>query len=126
MPESSSLDERISFLTHHSKAIMLIDCSRLNVKEMMIMLDLVQHTVARHEKNSLLVLADMNDVHLDRATAQRMKEVLTLDRPYVKRAAWIGAQSVPKVYVDNFKSFSQREFRAFETREEAMDYLAQD
>jgi hypothetical protein len=126
VPESSSLDERISFPTHHGKAIMLIDCSHLNVKEMMIMLDLIQHTVVRHEKNSLLVLADMNDVHLDRTTAQRMKEVLTLDRPYVKRAAWIGSQSVPKVYVENFKSFSQREFRAFETREEAMDYLVQD
>ena len=126
MPESSSLDERISFPTHRGKAIMLIDCSRLGVKEMMIMLDLIQHTVARHEKNSLLVLADMNDVHLDRTTAQRMKEVLTLDRPYVKRAAWVGSQSVPKVYVENFKSFSQREFRAFETREEAMDYLVQD
>ena len=126
MQESLPLDERISFPTHRGKAIMLIDCSRLGVKELMVVLDLIQHTVARHAKNSLLVLADMNDVHFDRATAQRMKEVLTLDRPYVKRAAWVGSQSVPKVYVDNFKSFSQREFRAFETREEAMDYLVQD
>ena len=120
------MDERITTLTHRGKAIMLFDCSNLSAKEMLIMLDLIQHTVARHDKNSLLVLADMNGVHLDRASAQRMKEVLTLDRPFVKRAAWVGAQSVPKVYVENFKSFSQREFRAFETRERAMDYLVEE
>ena len=52
-----------------------------------------------------------------------MKEVLTLDRPYVKRSAWVGTESVPHVYYENFKTFSQRDFPTFKTREEAMDWL---
>ena len=39
----------------------------------------------------------------------RMKQVLVLDRPFVKRSAWIGTESLPKIFYENFKSFSQRE-----------------
>jgi hypothetical protein len=83
----------------------------------------IQRTVARHAAGSLLTLADLTGAHIDRAVATRMKEVLTLDRPYVKRSAWVGADSVPKVYYENIKSFSQRDFAPFKTREEAMDWL---
>jgi hypothetical protein len=117
------MDERISFVTHQGKTIMLIDFSGCTAKEMMPLLDQVQHAVARHDRNSLLTLADVTDAHLDRNVAMRIKEVLVLDRPYVKRAAWVGSESLPKVYLDNFKSFSQRDIPPFATREEAMDWL---
>ncbi len=87
------------------------------------MLDEIQRTVAQHDTGSLLTLADLTGAHIDRAVSTRMKEVLTLDRPYVKRSAWVGVDSVPKVYLENIKSFSQREFAPFKTREEAMDWL---
>ena len=115
--------ERISFFTHKGKSIMFIDFSHCQPKEVLPLLSDIQITVARHEKKSLLILTDMTDAHLDRNGAQRMKEVLVLDTPYVKRSAWLGMQSVPKVYVENFKSFSHRELTFFNTREEALEWL---
>ena len=117
------MDERISFVSHRGKGIMLVDLSHCEPKEILVMLDEIQRTVARHDTGSLLTLADLTGAHIDRAVATRMKEVLTLDRPYIKRSAWVGADSVPKVYLENIKSFSQREFAPFKTREEAMDWL---
>ena len=58
--------------------------------------------------------------------ATRIKEVLVLDRPFVKRSAWVGTESLPLVFVEHFKNFSQRDFPAFKTREEAMDWLVKD
>jgi hypothetical protein len=55
-----------------------------------------------------------------------VQEVLVLDRPYVKRSAWVGTESLPKVFYEHFKSFSQRELPAFKTREEAMDWLVEE
>ncbi len=49
-----------------------------------------------------------------------------LDRPYVKRSAWVGVESLPQVFYEHFKNFSQRELPAFKTREEAMDWLVQE
>jgi len=120
------MQERISFFTHQGKSIMFIDFSHCQPKEILPLLNQIQTTVARHERNSVLIFSDMTGAHIDRAAAQRMKEVLVLDRPFVKRAAWIGVQSIPKAYIDNFKSFSHRELTFFDTREEALDWLARE
>jgi hypothetical protein len=71
----------------------------------------------------VLILADFAGAEIDKRVARRAEEVLVLDRPYVKRAAWIGTESLPKVFYEHFKSFSQRELPTFKTRDEAMDWL---
>jgi hypothetical protein len=74
----------------------------------------------------VLTLADFSDAQVDKAVATKIKEVLVLDRPYVKKSAWVGTESLPHVFYENFKSFSQRDIPAFETREEAMDWLVKE
>lgn len=87
------------------------------------LLDMIRADIARHEKGSLLTLADFTGAEVDKAVATRIKEVLTLDRPFVKRSALVGTDSLPHVFYEHFKNFSQRELPAFQTREEAMDWL---
>ena len=117
------MDERISFVTHKGQKILVIAFGGAETKELLELLNAVQRTIALEPRNSLLTLGDFTGAHIDREVATRMKEVLTLDRPFVKRTALVGANSVPKVYLENFKHFSQRDFAKFETREEAMDWL---
>jgi len=120
------MSERISFITHRGKSIMVIDFSQLESKELLLLLEIVQRTVAQHDKGSLLTLVDVTGAQIDRNVATRVKEVLVRDRPFVKRSAWVGADSVPKVYYENMKSFSRRQFPAFKTREEAIDWLVKE
>jgi hypothetical protein len=118
-----SLDDRLHFIKHKGQAIFVIDFSHCTAKEMLLLLDLVRADIARHAPGSVLTLADFSGAHIDKNVATKIKEVLTLDRPYVKRSAWVGTESLPHVFYEHFKSFSQREFPTFETREEAMDWL---
>jgi hypothetical protein len=118
-----SLDERLRFIKHKSQVIYLIDFTHCAAKEVRLLLDLIRADVARHEPGSLLTLADFTGAEIDKNVATRMKEVLALDRPYVKRSAWVGTESLPQVFYEHFKNFSQRDFPAFKTREEAMDWL---
>ena len=90
------------------------------------LLELVRADVARHAPGSLLTLADFTGAQIDKTVATRMKEILVLDRPFVKRSAWVGTESLPHVFYEHFKNFSQRDFPAFETRTEAMDWLVED
>jgi hypothetical protein len=115
--------QRLQFVTHKGQEIFLIDFSHCASKEMMVLLDQVRALVGRHAPGSVLILADFSGAQIDKNVAMRMKEVLVLDRPYVKKSAWVGAESVPHVFFENFKSFSQRDFPTFKTREEAMDWL---
>ncbi len=118
--------ERLRFIKHKGKAIFLVDFSNCSGKEMLVLLDQVRAHVARHEPGSVLTLADVTGAHFDKAVAMRVKEVLVLDRPYVKKSAWVGTESLPHVFYENFKSFSQRELPCFKTREEAMDSLVEE
>lgn len=115
--------DRLTFVTYKGKSIFIIDFSRCSAKEMLALIEQIRIVVARHAPGSMLTLADFNHAEINRKVATRMKEVLTLDRPYVKRSAWVHAESVPHVFYENIKSFSQRDIPIFKTREEAMDWL---
>lgn len=120
---SNVLEERLRFVKHKGQLIFMIDFSRCTPKEILVLLEQVKALVARHAPNSMLILTDFTGAEVDKKTLTRMKEVATLDRPYVKRSAWVGVDSMPHVFYENVKSFSHREIPSFNTREEAMDWL---
>jgi hypothetical protein len=119
----TAVSNRLRFVHHKGQVIFVVDFSHCKAKEILALLDQVKQIVARHAPGSMLTFADFTGAEIDKAVATRMKEVLVKDRPFVKRSAWIGAESVPHQYYENIKSFSQREFPVFETQEEAMDWL---
>jgi len=115
--------ERLRFIRHKGHPIYFIDFAHCKEKEMLMLLDMVRADIARHEKGSLLTMADFTGAEVDKLVATRIKEVLVLDRPFVKRSALVGTESLPQVFYEHFKNFSQRELPTFQTREEAMDWL---
>ncbi|MGO8793557.1 MAG: hypothetical protein ACLQLC_01940 [Candidatus Sulfotelmatobacter sp.] len=117
------LDERLRFIKHNGHAIYEIDFRKCSAKEMLLLLDLIRADVARHAPGSVLTLVEIAGAEVDKNVATRIKEVLVLDRPYVKRSAWVGTDSMPRIFYEHFKSFSQRELPTFKTREEALDWL---
>ncbi len=124
--DSGLRQERLRFVKHQGHVIFLIDFSHCGAKEILLLLDQVRASVARHAPGTVLTLADFTGAEVDKKVATRMKEVLTLDRPYVKKSAWVGTESLPHVFYENFKTFSQRDFPVFKSREEAMDWLVED
>jgi hypothetical protein len=126
-PATNSPDnERLHFVKHKGHAIYVIDFSHCTAKEILLLLDLIRADISRHAPRSLLSLADFTGAHIDKEVATQAKKILVLDRPYIKKSAWVGTESLPHVYYENFKSFSQRDLPTFNTREEAMDWLVEE
>jgi hypothetical protein len=120
------LDQRLHFVKHKGHAIYVCDLSHCTAKEILVLLDLVRADVSRHAPGSLLILTDFTGTQIDKEVATQGKKILVLDRPFVKRSAWVGTESLPHVFYENFKSFSQRDLPSFKTREGAMDFLVGD
>jgi hypothetical protein len=118
--------DRVRFTTHQGKQILFIDVTNCAAEEVIELLTEVQRIVTAQPRNSVLTLSDFTGAAFSRAAVTRMKEVAVFDRPYVKRAAFVGAQSLPKVFYEALKTFSQREFLKFKTREAAMDWLVRE
>src|SRR6516162_11655532 len=116
----------LQLIERNGKKILLIDYSHCTAPQMQLLLEYVRITVAQHARDSLMTLADFTGAEIDRTVATRIKEVLTLDRPFVKKSAWVGADDMPKVFYEGFKTFSRRNFSLFKTREEAMNWLLTD
>jgi len=121
--DSGTGEVRLRFVKHKGQAIFLIDFSHCGSKEILFLLEQVRSIIARHALGSMLTLTDFTGAEVDKKVVTRIKEVATLDRPYVKRSAWVGTENLPRVFYENIKSFSQREFPSFKTREEAMEWL---
>jgi hypothetical protein len=126
MNADTPMDERLRFIKHKGHAIYLIDLTHCTEKELLVQLELIRADIARHAPGSLLVLTDFTGAEVDKKVATRIKEVLVLDKPYVKRSAWVGTESLPQVFYEHFKNFSQRDLPVFKTREEALEWLVRE
>src|SRR5215472_13783131 len=120
------MHDRLQLIERGGKKILLIDYSHCTAQQMQVLLEYVRITVAQHARESLMTLADFTGAEIDRTVATRIKEVLTLDRPFVKKSAWVGADDMPKVFYEGFKTFSRREIATFTSREEALDWLLEE
>lgn len=120
------MDDRIRFIAHQGKRILLCDLSNCSAAEVKRIAELVPKFVTTHPKGSLLLLADFTGAEFDRDAFETMKEGAVFDRPHIKKSAWVGLDNLPKVFYEHLKAFSRRELPRFSTREEALDWLAKD
>jgi hypothetical protein len=116
-------DDPIRFIEHQGKQILFADFSHADAHDMLLLLAELRTMVAQHPRGSLVALSDMTGATVDHEVATKIKEVLTLDRPFVKKTAWFGTEGIAHAFMENFHTFSQREIATFKTREEAMDWL---
>jgi hypothetical protein len=120
------MEERIRFVEHKGKRILLVDISDCTPEQVASAAKLVPSYVASQPKGSLLLLADFTGSKFDKTALEVLKQSTVYDRPHLKRSAWVGTDFLPKIFYENIKAFSQRDLPTFKTREEALDWLAED
>src|ERR1700704_4486296 len=120
------MEDRIRFIEHQGKRILLIDVSHCSAAELARIAQIVPSYVESEPLGSVLLLADFTGAEFSRVAIDRLKESAVFDRPHLKRSAWVGVDRLPNVFYEHIKSFSRRELPTFSTREEAMDWLVKD
>ena len=116
--------DRVRFITHEGKQVLFSDLSGCSSNEMIRLIGRVKKLVTSEPRDSVLVLTDFTGAEFTKDALTRMKEVAVYDRPFVKRSAFFGADGLPKVFFDALKTFSQRDFHRFASRDEALAWLA--
>jgi hypothetical protein len=82
--------------------------------------------VTTRPRNSALILSVFTGASFDEEAFRAMKEAAVFDKPYVEKSAWMGADNFPDAFAKNLRSFSGRDFPAFENREEALSWLVRE
>jgi hypothetical protein len=116
----------LRFIDHQGKRILLVDLSSRSADEVEEIVRRVPDYITVQPRNSVLVLTDFSGATFDRDALRAMKETAVFDKPFVKKSALIGTQSLPREFHEAMTSYSRRELLIFKTREEALDWLAAD
>ena len=117
------MTDRIRFFTHHGKQMLLVDSSHCSAAEVEKVYRKLPEFVVTRPPSSVLILSDFTGASFDEEAMRVMKETAVFDKPYVKKSALVGIDSLPREFYENLKSFSRREFPVFKTRDEALAWL---
>jgi hypothetical protein len=117
--------ERIRFITHEGKKILFVDFSKCSAREVERISRTVPDYVTVQPRGSVLILADFTGASFDKDALTTMKGTAVFDKPFVKKSALIGTETLPKQFYEAMKTFSRRELPIFATREEALAWLVE-
>lgn len=117
------MDERIHFVYHRGKKILLVDLSKCLASEFEKLVRRVPDYVTVQPLGSVLVLTDFTGAVFDRDAVLAVKETAVFDKPYIKKSALVGAETFPKDFYEELKSFSRRDLLIFRSRDEALAWL---
>jgi hypothetical protein len=120
------VEERIRFINHKGKQVLLVDVTNCTTEEMIKLARIVPQYLADETSGSVLLLADFTGSKFDKAAVESLKEAAVYDRPHLKRSAWVGTEGLPKIFYENLKAFTQRDLPTFKTREEGLDWLVEE
>jgi hypothetical protein len=120
------MTERVRFVTHQDKQILLVDLSNSSAAEVEKILRALPDVVTNRPRSSVLALTDFTGASLDAEALRVLKETAAFDKPFVKKSSFVGIENLPQGFSESVSSFSRREFSTFKTREEALAWLVKD
>ena len=115
--------ERIRFISHQGHRVLLVDLSQCTAKEVATLADEVPKALAEEPAGTALVLADFTGSQVTKEALERVKIAAAVDRKHLKRSAWVLNSSFPKPLFEAVKTFTRRDIKTFENREDALTYL---
>lgn len=118
--------ERIRAITEQGKQILFIDLSNCHASEVAHVAETVPNHVMLFPRNSVLLLVDFAGASFDPEAVRAVKETAVFDKPYVKKAAWIGRGTTLDNISTEIRDFSRREFPIFDSFQEAVAWLVRD
>jgi hypothetical protein len=121
-----AMHERIRFIVHKGKQILLTDFSNCSPREVEKIARAAPEYITAQPRGSVLLLVDFTGASFNEEALRAMKESAVFDKPYIKKSAWFGADSLPQVFQQSLKDFSRRQFPIFKSREEALAWLVED
>ena len=116
--------ERIYFIEHEGKKILLEDISNMEPgEEFLTAIDTAKKIIASQPQNSVLALLDATNVHFNSDMLNAMSEFVKGNTPYVKCAAVVGIEGLLKIVLSTLSKVAGRSFHIFPNREEAKKFL---
>ena len=114
------------FTTEFGKEIFVLKFAYDKIEEAVPLIEECAEQVRKRPHNSVLTLTIVERGSFNSELVEYLKSLTKGNAPYVKKAAVVGIDGLYKVVLSAISIFSKRDFKLFDTKEEAAQYLLQD
>jgi hypothetical protein len=111
-------------VVHKGKQICLVDLSNGKTAEAIKTLQIAQKKIAAVPSKSALVLTDETNGEVTKEVVSAIMQFAKNNTPFVKASAVTGAEKLKALMLTNIVTTVGRDIKNFETRMQAMDWLA--
>lgn len=118
--------ERVRFVNHKGKNILLLDFSNCTCEEVLRIIEESRKIIEAQPERSLLTLTNVEDAHFDSRVVEAMKDFTVHNKPYVRKGAVVGVTGLRRIIYDAVMRFSGRNLPSFDDLEKAKDWLVED
>lgn len=122
----SPMHERIQPLSRNGRQILFVDLSNCGPRLIEEVMRKLPDVLTTQAPGSAFILTDFTGASFDADAIMAMKEAAVFNKPYVKRSALVGTQSLPKHVYDGMKNFALREWGIFQSRTDAIAWLVEE
>ena len=121
--ETQMNSERVQFIKHQGKEILLLDFSNSEADEVLRIIDQATEVIGTQAEHSLLTLTDVTNARFNEAVGEGMKDFTLHNKPYVRAGAVVGITGLKRIIFGAVMAFSQRKLLTFDDREQAKAWL---
>ena len=117
--------ERLTTVQHQGTSILVVDYAGL--KDTQGLLDLIwasSDRIVAEPAGSVRVLMSIQDAHISPQILGPLKEAALRNKPHLKGVAVVGLSGLLRVIYLTMSKMMEMEMPAFDTREQALDWLA--
>jgi hypothetical protein len=117
---------RVRFIEHQGKRILFINYSHCDVAMLKAVAEEGHRVIAQEPPNTVLTLNDVTGTSFDKESIAVLQAKVAANAPYVRKAAVIGISGLQRLIYEGVQAFTRRRLPLFESRREALAWLAQD
>ncbi len=114
----------ISTIRYKTKPITIVDLTNAKSQEAIEKLKAAQQEIAKMPPKSVLLITDVTNTEITQDFITAVTDFAKKNTPYVKASASVGATKLIGLISMNVASSAGRKITSFQTRTEAMDWLA--
>jgi hypothetical protein len=113
------------FTYDRERSVVFVDYTNLKADELVAEADRVHKEARAHLAGTRVkVLVDVRGTMLNSETVRALKESTRSDRDMIEKTAIVGIKGVKRILADAIARFSGTNTKYFDTKEEALEWLA--
>ncbi len=116
--------ERVKFIRHEEKDILLLDFSNAQTEEVMTIIEDAKRLISSRPEQSLLTLTNVTNARFNERVGEGLKKFTLHNKPYVKAGAVVGITGLKRIIFGAVMAFSKRKLESFDDLEQAKQWLA--